>query len=88
MTRKPAFWIVLVLLGLTGTFLANRLFPEAFPLLAVDVQMDRSQAMEQAGTLSRRFDWGPSDARQAASFGQLDPAFQTYMELEGGAWVS
>ncbi len=84
MTRKPAFWIVLVLLGLTGTFLANRLFPEAFPLLAVDVQMDRSQAMEQAGTLSRRFDWGPSDARQAASFGQLDPAFQTYMELEGG----
>lgn len=84
MTRKPAFWIALLLLGLTGAFLASRLFPEAFPLLAVDVEMDRSEAMEEADTLAQRFDWGPSNARQAASFGQLDLTFQTYMELEGG----
>ncbi len=83
-SRKPVFWIVLTLLGLVGTLLAVRLFPLAFPLLAVDIQMDRDAALNQAQALADRFDWAPDDPRQAASFRHLNPAFQTYMELEGG----
>ncbi len=84
MTRKPAFWIALALLGLAGSILAFRLFPVAFPILSVDIEMDREGAMDEARELAARFQWDPSDFRQAASFGQLDPVFQTYMELEGG----
>ena len=84
MSRRPAFWIVLTFLGLVGTLLAVRLFPLAFPLLAIDIQMDRDGAMEEARVLADRFGWAPAEPRQAATFGHLNPAFQTYMELEGG----
>ncbi len=84
MTRKPAFWIILTLLGLAGSVLALRLFPVAFPILSVDIEMDRQGALDQARDFADRFQWEPAEFRQAASFGQLDPAFQTYMELEGG----
>ena len=84
MTRKPAFWITLALLGLGGAILSYRLFPVAFPLLSVDIQMDRQEALSEASALADRFDWDPAEPRQAASFSHLNPAFQTYMELEGG----
>jgi membrane protease YdiL (CAAX protease family) len=84
MSRKPPFWILLTILGLVGTLLAVRLFPLAFPLLAVDIQMDRDGALREARALADRLGWAPAEPRQAASFGHLSPAFQTYMELEGG----
>ena len=84
MTRKPAFWITLALLGLAGSFLALRLFPIAFPILTVDIEMDRQEALAEARTIANQNQWEPAEFRQAASFAHLDPAFQTYMELEGG----
>jgi membrane protease YdiL (CAAX protease family) len=84
MTRKPAFWIVLALLGLAGSVLALRLFPVAFPILSVDIEMDRQDALGEARALAERYQWEPFEFRQAASFAHLNPAFQTYMELEGG----
>jgi len=84
LSRRPAFWVALALLGVAGTLTAVRLFPVAFPLLAVDIRMDRDSALEQGRVLADRFGWAPAGARQAASFGHLNPAFQTYMELEGG----
>jgi membrane protease YdiL (CAAX protease family) len=84
MMRKPAFWITLALFGLLGAVTAVRLFPVAFPLLAVDIEMDRGTALDEARSLADRFEWGPADLRQAASFGRADPTFQTYLELEGG----
>ncbi|MGD2122505.1 MAG: type II CAAX endopeptidase family protein [Gemmatimonadota bacterium] len=84
MTRKPAFWISLAILGTAGAILAVRLFPSAFPLLSVNIEMDREGALEQARALVEEHEWDPAEFRQAASFGHLDPAFQTYMELEGG----
>ena len=82
--RKPALWATLALFGLLGAFTALRLFPAAFPLLAVDIEMDRESALEEARVLANRFQWDPAEPRQAASFGQVDPTFQTYLELEGG----
>ncbi len=84
MTRKPAFWVAITILGLAGSVLAFRLFPVAFPILSVEIGMDREEALAQALALGDEFAWGPADFRQAASFGHQDPTFQTYMELEGG----
>ncbi len=84
MTRKAAFWISLAILGIAGTILAVQLFPMAFPLLSVNIEMDREGALEEARALAEGYAWDPVEFKQAASFGHLDPAFQTYMELEGG----
>ncbi len=86
MTRKPAFWILLAVLGLSGSFVAFRLFPIAFPILSVEIDMDRQGALGEARDLATRFGWEPDGFRQAASFSHLDPAFQTYLELEGGGF--
>lgn len=84
MTRKPAFWVVIAILGLAGSVLAFRLFPVAFPILSVEIGMDRDEAMARAQGMESEFAWGPGGFRQAASFGHQDPTFQTYMELERG----
>jgi len=84
MMRKPVLWVTLVMLAVLGSATAVRLFPRAFPLLAVDIEMDRGTALAEARTLAARFQWDPADAREAASFGRLDPTFQAYLELEAG----
>jgi membrane protease YdiL (CAAX protease family) len=84
MMRKPGPWFVLAVLCLAGAVTALRLFPEAFPVLAVDIEMNREEALSEARALAEDFRWEPSGFRQAASFSRLDPMFQTYMELEAG----
>ncbi len=84
MTRRPTFWIVFGALGVAGVVTAVRLFSVALPNVSVDVTMDRGEAIQEAAELSARYGWGPPDDRSAASFGQVDPEVQTYVELEGG----
>ena len=82
-TNRPLFWIVLVLLSLGSLAGAYRYFGEAFPLITLDLQMDRAGALEQAKELAERYQWGPRDYEQAASFGSSSQV-QNYIELEGG----
>ena len=84
MTRKPVFWIVFSVLGAAGCVVALRLFAVAFPIISLDIEMDRQAAISQAEALSEQYGWAPPDARSAASFGQFDSEVQTYVELEGG----
>ncbi len=84
MTRRPSFWILFALLGAAGIFVAFRLFPAAFPIVTLDLAMDREAAVVQAEDLARRHGWDPPDARMAATFGQSDPEVQTYIDLEAG----
>jgi hypothetical protein len=83
-TRKPFFWTLLAVLAVAGGGFALRYYGEAFPLLAVDVQMSREEVLEAAELLAQIARWGPPERRQAASFRQTDPEVQTYVELEGG----
>lgn len=83
-TRRPAFWVALALLSLASAAFALRAFDEAFPVLAVDLEMSRAGALAAARELSEAGGWGPEEHRSAASFGQPDPRIQTYVELEGG----
>lgn len=83
MFRKPAAWVTLAALSLASAILALRLFPSAFPIVQIDLTMDREAALAAARDLAGREGLGPPDFRQAASFAS-DGAAQRFVELEGG----
>ena len=82
MLKRPVFWIVFVAVCAASTFFAYTYFDRAFPIVSVDIQMDREGALQSASELAQRFSWGPEEYRQAASFG-MTPGVQEFMELEG-----
>ena len=84
MMRRPGPWILFGLLGVAGVVVAIRFFPAAFPIVTLDLAMDREAAVARADTLARQYGWDPADARTAATFGQTDPEVQSYVELEAG----
>ena len=71
MTRRPVFWILFCALGIAGAVTAIQLFSVAMPSVALDISMDRERALVEAEALAERYGWAPSDARSAASFGQV-----------------
>ena len=81
--KRPLFWIGLALLSVAAGLVAWRAFPQAFSILAIDISMDRSHALEAARQIAARDHLGPADYREAASF-TLDDDTQTFVELEGG----
>ncbi len=83
MFRKPATWIVLILISTCGLLFALRFFSQAFPIVSLDLRMDRTDAIQRASELAKERSIGPASFKQAASFGS-DSAVQTYVELEAG----
>ncbi|MFN8007294.1 MAG: CPBP family intramembrane glutamic endopeptidase [Terriglobia bacterium] len=83
MSRKPGFWIALSLISISGVLFTFKYFSEAFPIVTLDLRMDRHGALQLARTLAAKFQWGPKDFSQAASF-DLDSEVQNYVELEVG----
>jgi hypothetical protein len=81
--RKPWFWAVFILVSVLCTAWATRHFAEAFPLVTLDVTMDRGAALEAADQLATERGWGPEDARQAVVFSH-DGEVQSFVELEAG----
>jgi hypothetical protein len=88
MFRKPVFWAVFILVSLVCTAWAVMHFAEAFPLVTLDVKMDRAGALRSAKDLALERDWGPYSPRHAVQF-SLDSGVQSFVELEAGgkaAW--
>lgn len=86
MTRRPALWVLLCLGSIAGAWFAWRTFPSAFPLVNLDLRMDRAHALAAAESLAQAHGWGPltpGHTRLAATF-DLDENTQTFVELEGG----
>jgi hypothetical protein len=83
MLKRPVFWIVFVAICAASTFFAYSFFDRAFPIVSVDIQMDREGALSSARDLAQRFSWGPEEYHQAASFGQVSGVLE-FIELEGG----
>ncbi|HWA86929.1 MAG TPA: hypothetical protein VG710_11945, partial [Opitutus sp.] len=82
--RRPWFWIVFFVVSASCAALAVRLFPRAFPIVSLDIHMDRAHAIAAARDLARVNHWGPTDSvREAASFGS-NSTEQAFVELEGG----
>jgi len=82
-TRKPLFWIAFALLSVLGGVYAWRYFPQALPLVSLDVKMTRDDALKRAGSLADRLHLMPPDTRAAALFAH-DGAAQNFVELEAG----
>ncbi len=83
MYRKPWFWAIFTLVSVLCTAWAVMNFGRAFPLVTLDVTMDRSAALAAAGDLASNRGWGPQDARQAVEF-DLDGRVQSFVELQAG----
>ncbi len=90
MTRKAPFWILLAIASAAALGFAMSSFPRAFPIVAVDLRMDRAGALREARSLAGRLRLGPEGIsppegalREAATFA-LDDTVKTFVELEGG----
>jgi hypothetical protein len=82
-TRKPTFWIFQVFVFLVCSGLAVHLYPRAFPVVDLQIKMDRATALKSAAALSIQHHWSPGKFQQAARF-ELDEEAQTFIELTGG----
>ena len=83
MFRKPWFWAVFVLISVACTAWAVMHFAAAFPLVTLDVTMDRGAAAAAAEELAVDRGWGPEPARHAVEL-RLDGRVQSFVELEAG----
>ena len=83
MNKKTLFWILFTLVFLISTSFAVKYFSRAFPIVNLNIQMDREQAVAAAEDLAQKFGWGPEERRQAASF-DLDQQVQNFVELKAG----
>jgi membrane protease YdiL (CAAX protease family) len=77
--------VAIVCLVVTLLFIAATvaLFPRAYPLVAVDLALDRGGAIREARALAAAERLAPTGARAAAAFGR-DDALATYVDLAAG----
>src|SRR5712692_5585490 len=83
MVKRPILWVLLSVLALASATFSWRYFARAFPLLSINIRMDRLAALARARALASEHHLGPPEFRDAASF-SLDETVQTFVELEGG----
>lgn len=84
MSKRPMFWIFLVLLAGLSLFFAVANFSKVMQIVSLDLKMDRRAALSAARSLAEQNHWGPFGAyKQAASF-SVDDTVKTFVELEGG----
>ncbi|MEO8740502.1 MAG: CPBP family intramembrane glutamic endopeptidase [Casimicrobiaceae bacterium] len=81
--RRPLFWVAFAALSALAGLFAWRYFPDALPLVNLDVRMSRVEALTRAADLAQRLKLAPADARAAVMFGH-DGATQNFVELEAG----
>ncbi len=83
MFRKPLIWVVVVAASLGGVFFASRYFSSAYPIVSLDLRMNREEALARARDISGRLQFPPEGYREVASFSG-DQFTQNFIELEGG----
>jgi FtsH-binding integral membrane protein len=82
-THKPAFWIAFAAISVMSAVFAWRFFPQALPLIKLDVKMTREDAIDRASALAGKLDLAQLGARRAALFTH-DGATQNFVELAAG----
>jgi hypothetical protein len=82
-TRRPAFWIAFAFVSALSGALAWRYFPQAIPLINLEVKMSREDALAQAAAIAERLHLVAPGPRAAALFTH-DGSTQNFVELEAG----
>jgi hypothetical protein len=83
MLRRPVFWIVVTALSVSAAIFTLKNFSTAFPLVSIDLRMDRADALQTARSLAEKNAWPSQGFNQAAEF-SADQEVQNFIELEGG----
>jgi len=83
MFKKPIFWIIYVLLFIACVTFSIKNFSRAFPIVNLDLKMNRQTAIQKAVDLAGKYNWGPKGYKQASSFG-VNAQVRNYVELEAG----
>lgn len=83
MFTRPFFWALFTFTAMVCAVFSYRYFPIAFPLVQLDLKMDRTQALAHAAQLATQHKTGPANYSQAASF-ETDSEVKNYVELEAG----
>ena len=83
MFRRPFFWVAFVVLAAVSLGFGVRYFSHAFPIVSLEITMDRASALARSRDLASRYGFGPSGYEQAASF-RGDQPVQNFVELEAG----
>ena len=83
MFKKPIVWAILTLISIGSVIFTFKYFSRAFPIVTLDLKMDRRAALQAASELAKKYNWGPQNFKQAASFG-VDGNVQNFVELEAG----
>jgi len=77
MFRKPTFWVLLVLVAAASAWLGIANFSRAFPIVSLDITMDRAAALEGARALQRcrpvHRDVERDDGERAGEVGDAEP---------------
>lgn len=76
-------WLGATLLSLFCYAFAFHFFPKAFPIIHLDITMDREQAVKKANTIAQAHHYGPEGHQNAVVF-HTDSTVQTFIELEAG----
>src|SRR5262245_49537575 len=83
MLRRPLFWLMFAALSIAAAIFTVKNFSTAFPLVAIDLRMDRTQALRVARSEVEKHGWPPKSFDQAAEF-SANQEVQNFIELEGG----
>ncbi|MGB8366800.1 MAG: type II CAAX endopeptidase family protein, partial [Candidatus Babeliales bacterium] len=81
--RSPFFWVSATIVSTFFIFFGFYYFPKAFPIVHIDLTMNRSQALQQAAVVAEKNKLDPTGYQQAASFVTDEPT-KTFVELEAG----
>lgn len=82
-SRTSLFWLILIALCFGSIGFALRYFYKTFPVITLDLTMDRAQALNKARELAQLHQWGPADYQQAVTF-STDEETKNFIELEAG----
>ena len=82
-SKKPFFWIVISGLSIAGLVFSYYHFREAFPLVTINLKLDRHAALIKAQELCKKYNWGPAKYDQATTF-FVENDQKNFIELEGG----
>lgn len=81
--KNPFFWILFTLISATAAGIAFYYFPQANPIIHLNLTMNRSQAIDKANSIALQFMLGPTQGWHAAQF-ESDDLTKTFVELEAG----
>src|SRR6058998_1849982 len=83
MLGSRLLWTLFVVLSAGAAIFTLRNFSTAFPLVSIELKVDRADALRSARTIAQRNAWPPEGFDQAAEF-SANQEVQNFIELEGG----